>query len=593
MKKLILSIGLVLLSYTGMSQVIFSIEQPAAIQGFQEFTSNGDGSSWGLATLVGFSPILADVVLVDDGTPGVNAQGNPASATGCNVLTPGSLTGKIAMVYRGDGGTPGVGGCAFGLKAKNCADAGAVAVIIVNREEQLVNMDGGTDGASINIPVVFVKLSVGNAIKSQLDLSVNVQALIGDKTGYYSDDIGTTNEDILRAEFGSKPLELAQNATDLTVPMGAYVYNYGTNAQSDVTLNVVVKQNGTQVYSQTSSPAAIPAGDTLYITTPDFSLPTYTTGTYEVIYTTNMGTTDQFTGDNTASYKFYLTDSLWSLVELDTTAGEIIRTDGFYRPSTLPSSSNEQCVVLRDPNLGRVGIDGVYYGGFAVGNDDTATVTLDGFYVTWNLYEWNDADKTITNGTFNNMIEVANGDFTYNDDATGQEEQTIFMPITNNTPYRLQNNKTYLLCVVNNIPKMFSSFSTSDKYHVNVNEDDLIRFPMRNDFTTFANAGFQDFPVPSIALRMGATLDVKENGTVEASAFPVPAKDVITVKVNASGNATLNIVDMAGRTVATNAVKVENGKFQTSVAGLNAGTYLFNLVYTNGTSSRIQVVVSK
>ncbi|WP_300660685.1 hypothetical protein, partial [Fluviicola sp.] len=75
MKKLLLSFGLVMVGSTAMSQVIFSVEAPASIHGFYDFTSNGDGSNWGLSTLVGFTPVLDTVVIANDGTTtGVNAQ---------------------------------------------------------------------------------------------------------------------------------------------------------------------------------------------------------------------------------------------------------------------------------------------------------------------------------------------------------------------------------------------------------------------------------------------------------------------------------------------------------------------------------------
>lgn len=166
------------------------------------------------------------------------------------------------------------------------------------------------------------------------------------------------------------------------------------------------------------------------------------------------------------------------------------------------------------------------------------------------------------------------------------------MPITSAPQYRFINNQTYLLCITSYVPKAFMAYSTKDHYDYQMNIDDLIRFPFRNEGTTWSNGGFIGLPVPAIAIRTGVTLDVAEN-KVEAAAFPIPAKEVITVKVNAAGDATLRIVDMAGRQVSTQEVKIENGQFQTSVEGLNAGTYVFNLNYSNGTTSRFNVVVSK
>ncbi len=575
--------------------MIFSVEQPASIQGFYDFTSNGDGSNWGLSTLVGFTPVLDTVVIPDDGTNGVNAQGNPASATGCNALGANSLAGKVAMVYRGDGATPPIGACGFGVKAKMCQDAGAVAVIIVNREDQLINMDGGTtmsEGPAVTIPVVFVTLATGTLIKQRIDAMETVVVLIGDKTGYYNDDITIFDNNSIRAAFGSKPVSLAQNASEFSLSPGGWVYNYGINNQTGVTLNTVIKRNGTEVYNQTSTATTLNAGDSAFMTTPAYSAASYTVGQYEVTYTVAMGTADQFTGDNVSKNLFSISDSLWSLASLNPT-GDIITKDGFYRPSTLPNNQFESCIVLKDANASRVALDGVYFGGLTIGADDEATVTLDGVEFTWSLYTWNDPDKTTAQGTFAQLSEVASGSYIYPDPSDAYHEKTIFMPISSAPYYRFVNNQSYLLCIVSYTPKAFMAYSTTDHYDYQMNIDDLIRFPFRTEGTTWQNGGFVGLPVPSIALRTGATLNVAENTNVEAAAFPIPAKEVITVKVKATGDATLKIVDMAGRQVSTQQVKIENGQFETSVAGLNAGTYVFNLNYSNGTTSRFNVVVSK
>ena len=61
-------------------------------------------------------------MMVDDGLPETNAQGNPISAEGCNPLI-NNLTGKIAVIYRNT--------CEFGAKALNAQNAGAIGVIII------------------------------------------------------------------------------------------------------------------------------------------------------------------------------------------------------------------------------------------------------------------------------------------------------------------------------------------------------------------------------------------------------------------------------------------------------------------------------
>nr|WP_294859235.1 PA domain-containing protein [uncultured Fluviicola sp.] len=591
MKKLLLSLGLVLVGSTAMSQVIFSVEAPASIQGFYDFKSNGDGSSWGLANLNGVY-VLDTVVVPNDGTSGVNAQGNPASATGCNALSPGSLAGKIAMVFRGDGGNPAIGACGFGVKAQMCANAGAIAVIIVNRDATTIAMNGGTEGAAVTIPVICINLATGQAILNQIQNNVPVVAFIGDKTGYFNDDVTTFDNNSVRASFGSKPSALVQNASEFSLNPGTWVYNYGINNQTGVTLTTVIKRDGTQVYSQVSTPGNINSGDSLYMTTPTFSSASYAIGQYEVSYNITMSVTDEFLGDNVSKNYFNISDSLWSLVRLDTTAGEVVKTDGFYRAAdaNLPTTTFEGCVVLKDANAHRVAMDGVYFGGFAIGATDTL-VTLDGFEVQWALYTWNDADKTIQNGTFDQISSVAEGSYTYPEPADALEEGTIFIPITTAPSYRFINNQDYLLCITSLQPKLFMAYNTTDYYDMQLNADHLVRFPIRAETTTWTNGGFGISP--AIAMRTGATLNVSENELVSADAFPVPAKDVITVKVNAAGDATLKITDMAGRQVSNQQVKIENGQFATSVAGMNAGTYVFSLDYSNGTTSRFNVVVSK
>ncbi len=593
MKKLLLSLGLVLVGSTAMSQVIFSVEEPAPIAGFYDFTSNGDGSSWGTATLAGLPPVIDTVVIPNDGTSGVNAQGNPASATGCNALAPGSLAGKIAMVFRGDGGNPAIGACGFGVKAQMCANAGAVAVIIVNRDETVIAMNGGTEGAAVTIPVIMVSQSTGVAILNQINnLGNTVVAMIGDKTGYYGDDLTAFDETSVRAEFGSKPIALAQNASEFSLNPGTWVYNYGQNSQAGVTLNTVIKRNGTQIYTQTSAAATIPSGDSLFMTTPTYSAASYTAGQYEIIYTVAMTNADEFAGDNVSTSTFALSPQYWSLAGFNATA-DSIKSDGFYRPATLPTTQFETCVVLEDANAGRLKMDGVLYGGMTVGAADTATVTLDGVEVTWTLYAWNDADHTVTTGTFDLLSQVAEGSYIYPDPADPMLEEPVFMPITSAPYYQMVDGQSYLICINNYTPQVYMAFSTSDHYDYAMNADDMVRFPLRSDAGTWTPAGFSGLPVPSIALRTGTDLGVSENELVDASAFPVPAKETITVKVKAAGDATLKIVDMAGREVSTQQVKIENGQFQTSVAGMNAGTYVFTLDYANGTTSRFNVVVSK
>lgn len=124
---------------------IVRINSPAAISGSKQFGTAAFGPS---ITAPG---ITAPVVLVNDGVA--------PTSDGCETLTPGSLTGKIALIDRGT--------CGFAVKTKIAQDAGAVAVIIANNVAGAPPGMAGVD-PTITIPTVSVTLADGNAIKAQL-----------------------------------------------------------------------------------------------------------------------------------------------------------------------------------------------------------------------------------------------------------------------------------------------------------------------------------------------------------------------------------------------------------------------------------------
>lgn len=576
MKKLLLSLSLVLVGSTAMSQVIFSVEAPAPISGFYSFTSNGDGSSWGLANLSGVN-VIDTVQIANDGTAGTNADGKPFSGEACDSLGMQSLAGKIALIYRGT--------CGFGRKALNAQAAGAVAVIIVNRDETLINMNGGTEGAGCTIPVVFVTNSTGTAIVNSIAGGNDVVAFIGDKTGYFANDISIFDNRALRTNFGSIPAALAQSSAEISTPLGVWCYNYGQNSQTGVTMTATVTANGSSVFTQTTAPVSIASGDSVYFTTPNFSLPSYASAKYELSYTVNYGTTDEFPADNLVTSRFDVSDSLWSIDRLDD--NQIVGIDGFYRPNTLPTVSFRACNVLKNPNASRIAMDGVYYGGVTVSTADTAAVpSIEGLELQLDVFTWNDADKTTGAGTFNLINQVANASYVFPADL---QDSTIFIPLS--APFRFVNNQDYLVCVSTFEPLLFTAFSTNDFYDENILQNDVARFPIfADDAPVNVAAGFGISP--SIALRVGTSLSIDEL-TAEASAYPNPSKDVITVKVNAEGDAVLKVTDMAGRQVLASDVKIVGGTFTTNVSGMNSGQYIFNLEFTNGVTSRFNVVVTK
>lgn len=102
------------------------------------------------------------------GTTGDVALAEPAEA--CSAITnPGTISGQVALVDRGS--------CFFQTKVKNCQDAGAIAVIVVNNVAGPPFAMGSGTGDVITIPSVMVTQDDGTAIRSEVSggSTVNVR----------------------------------------------------------------------------------------------------------------------------------------------------------------------------------------------------------------------------------------------------------------------------------------------------------------------------------------------------------------------------------------------------------------------------------
>ena len=436
MRKPILSLGLVLTGFSAMSQVIFNVEAPASIGGFYDFTSNGDGSSWGLANLAGVQ-VLDTVMLVDDGTPGIDSYGIDSSAYGCSGSTMNDLTGKIALIRRGS--------CGFGVKALNAQNAGAVGVIIVNRNPgEVIAMGAGSQGANVTIPVVMLDLTDGLNLISTM-ANGPVVMFLGNKTGLFPNDGGISANAALLPRQGMIPSQLAQNGTEFNFDLGARVYNYGNQPQT-MSLNAkITNPSGATVYDNTVSNMVVAAGDSVDVdpsaanNLPNFSLASYPAGTYTLTYTVGLAVADDYVADNTLVSTFTVTDSMFSYAQADPTTGSP-SGGNYYRPGT-NNQTYSACQVLDNANASRLKATGIY---FSATTSAASGVLLTGEEMALYLYKWEDpfTDLNDANLAFNTLTEVANGFYYYPDDLQGQ---TVFGAYT--TPVALEDNQRYLACV--------------------------------------------------------------------------------------------------------------------------------------------------
>jgi hypothetical protein len=100
MKKLLLTVSAIALSAATYAQVIVAGISPQSIVANYAHTWADPAGGWGTPDFNIPGTFVQDTLMVvDDGSTGTNAQGNPISAQGCNPLI-NNLTGKIAVVFR-------------------------------------------------------------------------------------------------------------------------------------------------------------------------------------------------------------------------------------------------------------------------------------------------------------------------------------------------------------------------------------------------------------------------------------------------------------------------------------------------------------
>ena len=583
MKKLLLAVSVILTSSWAGAQVIVAGVSPQSIVANYAFTW-AEPASWGATPDFNIPGVFVEdtIMLVEDGSTGLNAQGHPVSQEGCNPLT-NDLTGKIAVIYRNT--------CNFSLKALNAQNAGAVGVIIINRDPEVVGMGAGTDAPSVTIPVVMLTNFDGATLVNEM-ANGSVVVFMGNKTGLFANDIAINPGAALAPKAGHVHSLLAQNGTEFNFDLGARIYNPGSAPQATVSLNAkITNPSGAVVYDNTVSGLSIVSGDSADVypgsasTLPNFSLSSYPAGIYTVTYTANLGGTDEYDGDNTVTYTFTVNDSVFSYAKRDT-ATNSLNAGNFYRPGT-NTSTFSICTVINDANASRVAATGVYF----AATKATGTTPLDGEEILLYLYKWEDVftDLNDPNFSFNTLTEVASGAYIYPGDLQGEIVYGSY-----SAPVILTDNERYLACAQTTNLDLYLGY---DDQNYTWNTDYYLQpmFPNESDISAggqyFAVGFGSDLPTAlGIGLIDKNNIGLSEANVIEGVAYPNPAIEKVTVSIQGEGVASLTITDVAGKVAMVSSINLVNGKSDVNIAGLEAGIYVFNVVLENGKSAQFNVV---
>ncbi len=581
MKKTLLFIAAIVSGFAAYSQSVVLGISPAAIEGSYDHTWADPAGGWATPDFnIPNTFVQGELMLVEDGSAGTNAQGHPISQEGCNPLT-NDLTGKIAVIYRNT--------CNFSVKAFNAQTAGAIGVIIVNRDPEVIAMGAGTDGANVTIPTVMLTALDGAALVNEMANGA-VTVFIGNKVGQFANDAAIYSDGAMISKSTGVLSQLAQNGSEFGFDIGVQLFNDGSATQNNITVNAkVTNPTGTEVYNNTITVASLAAADSVYLypgetqSFPAFSLNSYPAGRYTLTYTVGLEVNDEFPTDNVITSDFVVNDSLFSYSALNSVNNLPAGTGG-YQPGTL-NASYAVCSVISDANASRIGAEGVY---FALVTNAADSIDLTGEEIALNLYEWGDVftDLNDANLAFNVLTPVAFGYYYYPSNLADSMVYGAF-----ETPVLLENNKRYLACAQTVNLDVFFRYDTDIDYTTNVNNYLQPLFPVDAD-GTYSAGGFGSDNAPAMAIKVfnAAELGVSEATMIEGVAYPNPAVDNVTVSMKAEGNANITMTDVAGRVVLSKAANLVNGKTDLNIAALNAGVYIVNVVLENGKTAQFNVV---
>jgi len=588
MKKLLLLVNVTLFSFLGFSQVTFYVDPPSGNAGnYVNTYADSASTTWSVPDISNpQNAVLGELAIADD-------------SLGCvTLINPTDINGKIAVVYRG--------ACEFGMKALNAQTAGAIAVVIVNHTGDAVEMGGGADGNNITIPVIMISQQAGALLHDEIAAG-GLTCFIGNKQGYYANDIGFGKSDVLRATAYSNIQDFSQDASEFQVETGALLWNYGSADQTDVVLTCDIQFGGASIYNEVSTAAPILSGDSLFVSFPAFSQATYANGDYKMTYTITFGNTDEFLDDNEVVADFMMTDNMYSLAISDFVANTPVANSGFFAGG---QSLFRACTQFSNANASRKGIVGLTFSATtSVVNDD---IHLDGKYVTLEAYKWNDPITNINEqgflvntdgaGILQDLELLTTGEYNFDTDL-----QNVMVSANFEEPFLLEDGQHYVFCVTSEDDQISFGSDTKTDYRSNMFAEAVtgspttnmgnLTSPIYNDNGWFA-IGYGTDVVTALGLNLfdAAELSVEENSNDKSiTAYPNPAVDMLTIPfANKEGNATINVFDVTGKLVLTaneNLTAVNTLKLD--VTSIEAGMYVFNVTYENGTTSTFNVVINK
>ncbi|RYM34877.1 T9SS type A sorting domain-containing protein [Brumimicrobium glaciale] len=573
MKKNLL-LGLALLFAGAMNaQVIFLGLSPANIAGGYEMTYGMPASDWA-------NP--------DFGLPANSVTGDlvayGADSTACTSATnAAAIAGKIAVVYRAD--------CSFSSKVLKAEAAGAIACVIINNIPGApIAMAGGTDGLLVNIPAIMLSQTDGATIMAEMQ-NGPVNVFIGNKEGYFANDLGIKASQILRPKYSSIPSALAATGNEYQVDLAAYGFNYGSADQTEVVLNAVITFNGNEIYNETSTSATIVSGDSILFSLPDFAPATWAEGYYKLMYSISSGTTDEYIFDDALESDFVISPTDLSYANIDETTMKPSGLTGLRAVS--PVAQFSSCMTFKDANASLLAPKFISFS--ASKGADAIDPSLVGLDIMIQVIKYddlftdiNDPGYTVPIGAPILMYEKI---YQYTTDAAGV---TVTAPFDNADVMALENDVRYMFCATTYDENVFLGHDATRDYTFNIDYYLQPMFPIEvaGDFDP---RGFGPETVTGVTVGFIDAAKVslnQEKLAIKMNAYPSPASDLLNVDFKSNEVNKVELVNMMGQTVVSQNVANNAETATMNVASVENGVYIVKVYLTNNMTHTMQVVVN-
>jgi hypothetical protein len=576
MKKLLLSvIALAAFTIQTNAQIIVRGISPTAIVGNKPFTW---ADNWGQTPDFNIpgTYVQDTLTLAEDGTPGWDstvAIPHTKSQEGCSPLINASaVAGKIAVVYRGT--------CNFSTKALNAQNAGAVAVIIINRDPDPVGMAGGTDGALITIPVVMIGSGPG--------LDITTAMLAGDVVMFLGNKVGTlANDLVINSEFAKIPVETGTSnlLSDNVFDPAVRAFNFGSTSQPGVSIKLNVNGpgvGGPSVYTNTVAAGAIATGDSAEVVNggtfsfPTLDMTTLADGEYFLKYTAYSSLGDDDSSDNSYSSSFNVNTNFLSKSKLDANNDPVHTT---YPQNTSNPGAYDACMTFTNPAASELMVTGLKF----VPSADTSVYDMTGEEIALSIYEWttpND-ETTIVFPPVASVSAYLPGN--------SVNRTSVYQALT--APIGLTDDVVYLVCATSSeISNVVFGYDGGINFDGTFNYDGLTTSAIQIAGTWYT-AGWSGTNALSLALEVAPNLTGLDEGVLlNAVAYPNPTNDELNIRVNAEGTATITFTDLSGKVASTSSMNINNGTATVNTSKLASGAYIANIVAANGASAKINVI---